>query len=200
MTFEEIKRRYVADEMTPAELKALRWNKVISVPQYADIRIAAANAGSRKRPVRQPKLSKTQRRELENERRRHTIREIKIALNSMFGSRAHRWGLTIPELQAMIQGQDYKCAICLDPFHPQHRRPEIDHCHRKGKIRGLLCRDCNLGLGYFKDRVQSLDAAIGYLIGATAPRPNLPTAVRQRAWSRREPCAPPPTPEPWLGS
>jgi len=176
MTFEEIKRRYVADEMTAAELKALRWDKIISVPQYADIRIAAVKAEQAGKRKPRARLSKAELRERQNARRRQEIEEIKAALNSMFGSRAYRWGLTVAELQAMIQGQDYRCGICRDPFHPQSRRPEIDHCHDTGRIRGLLCRDCNLGLGYFKDNIQSLDAAMSYVTGAFA-RPNLPTAA-----------------------
>ena len=39
----------------------------------------------------------------------------------------------------------------------------VDHCHTTGKVRGLLCQSCNVGLGAFKDNVKSLQNAIKYL-------------------------------------
>jgi hypothetical protein len=39
----------------------------------------------------------------------------------------------------------------------------VDHCHQTGKVRGLLCRDCNLSIGHMKDSVERLKAAIKYL-------------------------------------
>ena len=43
----------------------------------------------------------------------------------------------------------------------------VDHCHETGKIRGLLCHNCNRALGLFKDNVEFLERAILYLKGAT---------------------------------
>lgn len=40
----------------------------------------------------------------------------------------------------------------------------IDHSHTTGAIRGLLCRSCNLGLGFFEDNTARLENAIGYLV------------------------------------
>ncbi len=55
-----------------------------------------------------------------------------------------------------------KCAICGGK--PLSKRLlDIDHDHKTGKIRGLLCRKCNLGLGLFKDNETSLQTAISYL-------------------------------------
>lgn len=53
------------------------------------------------------------------------------------------------------------CAICFK--NNDGRRLSIDHCHETGKIRGLLCRKCNLALGYFSDNVEYLKKAILYL-------------------------------------
>jgi hypothetical protein len=39
----------------------------------------------------------------------------------------------------------------------------IDHCHKTGKIRGLLCKNCNQGLGQFKDNIDLLLSAAKYL-------------------------------------
>ena len=57
-----------------------------------------------------------------------------------------------------------KCMICgtEDPG----RNCEsfcIDHCHDTGQIRGLLCHSCNIGLGNFKDSIETLEKAIKYL-------------------------------------
>jgi hypothetical protein len=39
----------------------------------------------------------------------------------------------------------------------------VDHDHITGKVRGLLCNDCNLGIGHFKDNIEKLKLAIKYL-------------------------------------
>ena len=71
----------------------------------------------------------------------------------------HEYGLTIEAYQAMKSGQGDVCAICRHPFDPLN----VDHCHDTGRVRGLLCRGCNIGLGAFKDRPERLAAAISYL-------------------------------------
>ncbi len=53
------------------------------------------------------------------------------------------------------------CEICNKEIegHSKH----IDHCHESGLVRGILCRECNLGLGHFKDDILNLGNAIAYL-------------------------------------
>lgn len=64
----------------------------------------------------------------------------------------------------MISAQSGKCAICKgdDPGNKGYRF-HVDHCHDTDVVRGLLCRNCNIGLGYFK-QVELLQAAAEYLI------------------------------------
>ena len=59
------------------------------------------------------------------------------------------------------------CAICGDSLvHPKsYRHCAVDHCHDTGEIRGLLCQNCNLGLGHFKDSKERMLNAIEYLGG-----------------------------------
>ena len=65
---------------------------------------------------------------------------------------------------AMFARQDGRCAICQsEVFVEIDRSAQIDHCHATGKVRGILCKFCNLGLGTFKDNIASLERAIDYL-------------------------------------
>ena len=72
------------------------------------------------------------------------------------------YGLTIEDVQALREKQNNKCAVC----HKEPERPlNVDHCHVTGKIRGLLCWNCNIAIGYFKDSITNLLSAIKYLGG-----------------------------------
>lgn len=70
-------------------------------------------------------------------------------------------GLTSLDEARMMVEQGFSCAICSRPF---SKMPNIDHDHKTGKVRGLLCGRCNSMLGFAKDRVKTLKAAIRYLI------------------------------------
>jgi tRNA U54 and U55 pseudouridine synthase Pus10 len=64
--------------------------------------------------------------------------------------------------QRLAQIQNYKCAICKGSVTGKEDLAR-DHDHVTLLIRGLLCKNCNLGLGLFKDSVENLDRAIKYL-------------------------------------
>lgn len=61
----------------------------------------------------------------------------------------------------MLEKQKGVCAICFLP--PLEIRLAVDHCHKTGKIRGLLCTACNNALGCMLDSVYLLGSAIAYL-------------------------------------
>lgn len=63
----------------------------------------------------------------------------------------------------LITFPDLKCGICQLQMTENTRFMHLDHCHTTGEIRGILCHNCNLGLGHFKDSVVFLEAAIDYL-------------------------------------
>ena len=66
----------------------------------------------------------------------------------------------------MLEAQDGRCAICstrASNTSGRGKRLQVDHCHASGKVRGLLCNSCNLGLGAFKDDTSRMLRAIEYL-------------------------------------
>lgn len=74
----------------------------------------------------------------------------------------NRYGISQALYDQMTSLQNNKCAICDD--HPKEESVlQIDHCHFTGKIRGLLCRNCNFILGLAKDNAGILRRAAEYL-------------------------------------
>lgn len=70
-----------------------------------------------------------------------------------------RYGMTIEQREEVLKNSGGKCAICLGDI----KRFHVDHCHSTGKVRGVLCGNCNMALGLFRDSQESLSRAIDYL-------------------------------------
>lgn len=68
------------------------------------------------------------------------------------------YGITLKQYKDLKSKQNDKCLICNEI-----KKLHIDHDHLTGKIRGLLCGNCNRGIGLFKDNVKFLENAIYYL-------------------------------------
>ncbi len=81
--------------------------------------------------------------------------------------RLNKYGIGIEQYEQMEKAQDGKCAICERVETQVQKgkviRLSIDHNHSTGKIRALLCHNCNIGLGNFKENEVSLLKAILYL-------------------------------------
>src|ERR1700676_795132 len=73
------------------------------------------------------------------------------------------YGLTMSEYDELFKQQKGRCKICNRHQTEFERRFDVDHCHKKNHIRGLLCIRCNRGLGLFHDNVKVLAKAITYL-------------------------------------
>lgn len=73
------------------------------------------------------------------------------------------YGLTVDDWYELLESQGGVCAICgIDkPGHGTNWC--VDHCHETGKVRGILCHACNVGLGNFKDNPDTIAAAFAYL-------------------------------------
>jgi DNA-directed RNA polymerase subunit RPC12/RpoP len=74
-----------------------------------------------------------------------------------------KFGITKDEYIELLHKQNYRCAICGIKQHKLSRNLAIDHNHKTGKIRGLLCMECNLLLGKAKENFKILIKAIRYL-------------------------------------
>lgn len=74
--------------------------------------------------------------------------------------RADGAGLTVEEIEAIRTKQNNKCAICGTPD-----PTDLDHCHKTNKVRWLLCKHCNRGLGAFFDNPSLLRKAAAILEG-----------------------------------
>jgi hypothetical protein len=77
-----------------------------------------------------------------------------------------KYGLTLIEYDKLLSDQEGRCACCgsIDPK-CRWKRFAVDHDHSTGKIRGLLCFECNTGIGNLGDSIEGLQKAINYLRG-----------------------------------
>jgi hypothetical protein len=71
----------------------------------------------------------------------------------------YKYGLKEEDFNIMSEKQEHRCKICSKQVDTLY----VDHCHETSKIRGLLCSNCNTGLGFFKDDISVLEKAIAYL-------------------------------------
>ena len=71
-----------------------------------------------------------------------------------------KFGINLAQYDEMLQRQNGVCAICLNP--PKKRNLAVDHDHRSGKIRGLLCYRCNYGLGWLGDNWEKIQRVYKY--------------------------------------
>lgn len=69
------------------------------------------------------------------------------------------YGITLQEYNELCKKQSNICPICL----MKQELLVVDHDHKTGKVRGLLCSSCNKALGFLKDNTGLLERAIGYL-------------------------------------
>jgi Autographiviridae endonuclease VII len=73
-----------------------------------------------------------------------------------------KYGLTVEDVAVMEREQSGCCLVCGVEFGPE-TKPVVDHCHATRAVRGLLCKQCNFGLGMFGDKPEVLRAAAEYL-------------------------------------
>jgi hypothetical protein len=72
------------------------------------------------------------------------------------------YGITLEEYKVLLKKQNNKCAICPTKY-TKKKILCVDHNHKTEKVRGLLCHDCNNGIGRFKDNLRIARKAVLYL-------------------------------------
>lgn len=91
-------------------------------------------------------------------RKRHPQR----VLNALY---LKKYGITLAQYEQLSEAQGGRCSICDQK--PEGRGPagklHVDHCHATKRVRGLLCNNCNNGLGRFKHSAKFLERAAFYL-------------------------------------
>lgn len=78
-----------------------------------------------------------------------------------------KWGITLNQYNSLLNSQNFSCAICNKHESESYKKLAVDHDHETGKIRGILCENCNMALGNFKDSIENLQNAINYLQKST---------------------------------
>jgi len=96
----------------------------------------------------------------ENRRRNYELNKESNLQYSKEYNLKKKFKLTLDEYQVLLNSQNNVCAICGNIC---TRSLAVDHNHNTGKVRGLLCNNCNRGLGHFKDNLENLKQAIVYL-------------------------------------
>jgi len=73
------------------------------------------------------------------------------------------FGITLDDYNNMMMIQNSCCAICSIDSMNFKRKLAVDHCHKTGRVRGLLCGKCNSAIGLMNDSTENLQNAISYL-------------------------------------
>lgn len=78
---------------------------------------------------------------------------------SFIANLKHKYGLTVEEHQALFKKAEYSCMICKQP----RNKLCVDHNHETGKVRGILCHNCNAALGLLDENIEVIKTMIKYL-------------------------------------
>lgn len=74
-----------------------------------------------------------------------------------------KYNLTLERYNELLAAQDNKCAICGFNKQIGDRNLGVDHDHETGRVRGLLCHSCNVGIGHLGDGAEGVARALTYL-------------------------------------
>ena len=125
----------------------------------------------KKLPLSQPGAKSTYCRPCGNTYKRERTLNPRHKASSVAAQRKITYGLGSDEFQLLVETQNNRCAICSQPETATRRGKTrtlcVDHNHKTGTIRGLLCNRCNTALGLIDDSRIILDKAIKYLQAST---------------------------------
>lgn len=93
-----------------------------------------------------------------------TVKQKQKQSNKAKKSRLKKvYGLTLEAWEQLFDLQDRRCAICRTTSPSGKGSWHVDHCHDTDKVRGILCHNCNVGIGNLRDDILILEQAIRYL-------------------------------------
>lgn len=84
-------------------------------------------------------------------------------INNKKATLKNKFGMTIDQYIMLLEQQGEKCAVCSTPRNNLKRDLSVDHNHTTGKIRGLLCDNCNIALGHLKEDTERMKNMIRYV-------------------------------------
>jgi hypothetical protein len=85
------------------------------------------------------------------------------------GTLRKKYGMSIYDYRQMVEDQGNACKICRKSFSSEYlenreiKSPAVDHCHKTGNVRGILCYACNAYLGHIKDDAGAALRMLAYL-------------------------------------
>ena len=100
------------------------------------------------RPDKKDCYCKKCRKQIAVEHRKKNINKDRIA------KRLNHYDIDKHQFYALLENQGFRCAICNVQLNPTERSTQIDHDHQTGKIRGILCANCNLALGRLENKIK----------------------------------------------
>lgn len=74
-----------------------------------------------------------------------------------------KYGISVEQYNEMLDSQNGCCLICNKNQNTLNRRLAVDHCHKTGKVRGLLCAACNTSLGHLEEDIDRMTRLINYV-------------------------------------
>lgn len=100
------------------------------------------------------------------------LRKENPEMQRRFYLKSH-YGLTVEAYESLVAKQNGLCAICKNKSRVSVSHPlYIDHCHKTGQVRGLLCNVCNSMVGYLEKHGHLIPSAIQYLADTGTPLPS----------------------------
>lgn len=161
--------KYQSDESERAKRMEQSAPNKAARAEYMKSYVQAKPEKFKRTPEQQAKVNEARRKKYaEDAEYRDKMKEIarqRHVDNPIAKKKQHlkKYGLTPECLSKMLDACEHKCEICGHSEKRHKMFPMIDHCHTSGKVRGILCSNCNMGIGKFKDNPELLQAAIAYL-------------------------------------
>lgn len=106
--------------------------------------------------------AKNKEKRIESSRQWKIKNKLRVSIRQKNYNLIRLYGLSLEKYELMFEHQSGLCLLCGLP-NKGSPKLVVDHCHKTGKVRGLLCTKCNTGIGFFDEDIPKLEKAISYL-------------------------------------